>query len=385
MIEIKDKTKCCGCSACMSVCPKSCITMEHDEEGFLYPVTDLNLCIGCNACNRVCPMPKDEIANKPFDGSKAYAAFSINKDILLGSSSGGIFSLLASKIIKRGGAVFGAAWENDIIRHIRIDTLGELSSLRGSKYVQSDVNSTFREVKELLKKGLPVLYSGTPCEIGGLKSYIKKDYGLLTTVEVACHGAPSPKVLSLYLDNLKSKYSAKNPKLNFRSKVKGWSDYHVDAYDGKRLLFSQNHKHNIYMRGFLHELFSRPSCHECPFKGNYSKADITLADFWGIETVSPDFPYSSGASLVIVNSKIGADLWQAVNDEIQSQPIELTVALCHNGSLLKSENPHPERKYFFQRLSKDKDVTELIERCIKMRKITRTKLTLTSLLNRFSR
>ena len=384
MIDIKDKTKCCGCSACMSVCPKSCISMECDDEGFLYPQTDLSLCIGCNACNRVCPMPEAPLTGVPFDGSVSYAASSVDNDILTGSSSGGIFSLLASEIIEGGGVVFGAAWDGYTIRHIRVSSIGELSLLRGSKYTQSDVGSTFREVKALLDSGTPVLYSGTPCEIGGLKSFIKKGTDLLTTVEVACHGAPSPKVLSAYLKKLKSDMSVEDIRLDFRSKVVGWNDYHIDAYDGKSLLFSENHKKNIYMRGFLHELYSRPSCHNCPFKGNYSGADITLADFWGIESAIPEFPSESGVSLVIVNNDKGVALWRSIRNLVRCQSIDLSVALRHNGSLSGSEAPHPERGYFFKRLSGCKDIVELIERCLRMRRITRLRLTLASLLKRFS-
>lgn len=382
MITIKDKSECCGCSACASICPKSCISMKSDDEGFLYPHTDVSLCVNCSACNRVCPMPEHAVNIIPFGKSTSYAACSIDDKLLAESSSGGVFSLIASKIIKDGGVVFGVAWEGEKVCHIKVNSIQDLNLLRGSKYTQSDVGSTLREVRNLLEDKIPVLYSGTPCEIAGLKSYIKTNSDLLTTVEVACHGAPSPKVLSAYLEELKSVYGVDNIKLNFRSKVKGWNDYHIDAYNGCQRLLSESHRDNIFMKGFLHELYSRPSCHNCQFKGNYSGADFTLADFWGIETACPDFPSESGASLVIANTEKGKCLWETLLPDLRILPIDLAVALRHNGSLLHSETPHPERSYFFKQMSSEKSIVTLINRCLRMRKIVRFKLILTAILKR---
>lgn len=327
-------------------------------------------------------MPEQKVQITPFENSTAYAAQSIDNNLLKTSSSGGIFSLIASEIIKAGGVVFGAAWDGETVRHIKINSISDLSLLRGSKYVQSDLGTTFREVRALLAAKTPVLYSGTPCEIAGLKSFVKRNKELLTTIEVACHGVPSPKVLSAYLEELKSNYSADDIKLNFRSKVKGWNDYHVEAYDGDLLLFSENHIDNIYMKGFLHELYSRPSCHDCQFKGNYSGADFTLADFWGIETAYPEFPSESGASLVIVNNEKGKCLWQTILSEVKSHPIHLAIALQNNGCLLHSERPHPDRSYFFKMLPDANNIERLINRCLKIRIIVRLKLILTSIFER---
>lgn len=382
MITINDKTQCCGCSACMSVCPRSCISMECDEEGFLYPVTDTRLCIGCNACDKVCPILSPKAERTPFAGSAFFAAYANDCNTLRQSSSGGVFSLLASQTIEEGGVVFGAAWEEDTVRHVQVKNAGELERLRGSKYVQSDVSSTLRQVNELLSEGIRVLYSGTPCEIAGLNSYIKKGKELLTTIEVACHGAPSPKALSAYLDSLKSQFSVDNIRLDFRSKESGWTDYHVRAIDGEKVLNSESHRHNIYMRGFLHELFSRPSCHGCHFKGNASHADITLADFWGVEESIPDFPASKGVSLVIVNSEKGHRLWRCMEARTQSREVNAASALRRNGSLLESTEAHPERKYFFRHLNNGDEFRKLTERCLRLRKTTKARLILGSILKR---
>lgn len=382
MITITDKSRCCGCSACMSVCPRSCISMKSDGEGFLYPVTDTEQCIDCNACNKICPIINLRDTDKPFEESLFFAVYSNDEAVLLQSSSGGAFTLLSEKFIAEGGVVFGAAWDENIVRHVRIDTIEELSRLRGSKYVQSDVNATFLEVKSLLANGIKVLYSGTPCEIAGLNSFVKKGKELLNTIEVACHGAPSPKALTAYLEDVKSQFAAQTIKINFRSKETGWINYSVKAIQSRKTLFMEDHKDNIFMRGFLHELYSRPSCHDCRFKGNASKADITLADFWGIEEILPDFPRSKGVSLVIVNTEKGCKLWDLAKSGARYCKVDSDCAIRNNRSLLESAEAHPERKYFFHHLGRGRDFVPLVEICLRLRTITKVKLFIKSILKR---
>lgn len=349
--------------------------MAVDNEGFLYPTTDIDACINCNACNRVCPVIKlydsEPLKNFPAE-TKAFAAHINDNNILLNSSSGGIFTALASEIIKEGGAVYGAAWVNGKVRHIKVTKLSEICQLRGSKYVQSYIGNCFVEIKELLRQSHHVLFSGTPCQVAGLRSYLNKGYETLLTVEVACHGAPSPKVLQKYMQELREQYS-EDIKLDFRSKLNGdWRNYKVTAYSGDRHFFYEGPKENIFMKGFLRELYSRPICHECPFKAGTSGADITLADFWGIENICPSFPFHQGVNLVLTHSFTGANLFNKL-DCLVKISVPLLDALKNNDALIHNDAPHPERAYFFNNIDK-KSLIPLIEICLHLRTLTRLKI-----------
>lgn len=372
------KEKCSGCTACASICPKHCIEMRPDSEGFLYPVVDEKTCINCGLCNNICPVLSQSEPRQPLH---CYAAQNKDKDVLLKSSSGGIFSLLAQYIIQdKNGVVFGAMWDNERVVHGFIESTDELYKLRGSKYVQSDLKDSFHQVSMFLKAGRYVLFSGTPCEIAGLKSYLRKDYENLFTVDIACHGAPSPKVLSMYIQELKDKYGVDSLFLNFRDKSTGWSAYSVSAYSGDTKLFSEPASMNIYMRGFLRELYSRPSCHACSFKSFRSGSDITLADFWGIEKVCPEFYSEDGISLVLTHSAKAEAVIHRL-ECVTTQVMDLVKAIMQNGALLHSEEPHPERSYFFIHIDK-KTYKELMNKYMDLRLMTRAKLMLKSCLRK---
>ena len=379
MIELKRNQDCCGCTACVSICPQHCITMQEDGEGFLYPVTSLETCTRCNACNKVCPVTLKDCrfevkasSQKVYSAKvKAYAARIENKEILLASSSGGVFTAVASRVIIEGGVVYGAAWVNGEVRHIAVEMTSDLSRLRGSKYVQSSLDGSFCEVRDNLRNGRKVLFTGTPCQIAGLRTFLRKENDNLLTVEVACHGAPSPKVVRYYMQELQQQYGD-DVQLNFRSKRNGWLKYKVTAYSGSKYYFYEGQKENIFMRGFLHELYSRPICYECPFKGGISGADITLADFWGIEEVLPDFPAYDGASLVLTHTAKGENIFKSLSD-LRVDEVLLQQAIKYNGSLVYSEKRHPERRYFFKRLD-GMSYSSLVESCLALRPITRLKL-----------
>ena len=204
--------ECVGCGACENVCPVKAISMQENEEGFLYPVVDSDLCVSCNKCNHVCPVQKNE---KKAVVSKAYAAWNKDDAILRGSSSGGVFSILAQYVLRKGGVVCGAAFdEGNVVKHILVENAADLEKLRGSKYVQSEIGHIFVQIKDLLKSGRQVLFSGTPCQVAGLNSYLEKDFDNLLTVDVACHGVPSPKVWQKYIFELGKDVS----QFNFRDK-----------------------------------------------------------------------------------------------------------------------------------------------------------------------
>lgn len=383
MIELTRKQDCCGCTACMSVCPQHCITMLEDREGFPYPVTDSGICINCDACNKVCPVIKlNGQKRKSYTSStKAYASAVTDENILLNSSSGGLFTAIATSFINEGGVVYGAAWTNGEIRHIAVETATNLERLRGSKYVQSALDSSFVEVRDFLNDGRKVLFSGTPCQIAGLRAFLRKDYDNLLNVEVACHGAPSPKVLRKYMQVLREQYGD-DVQLNFRSKPEGWKKYRITAFTGSKHHFYEGQKENLYMKGFMRELYSRPICHECPFKAGVSGADITLADFWGVENVLPEFPSYNGVSLVLTHTMKAERIFHGLQGVITKE-VELEKAIPQNGALLHSVEPHPERAYFFKHIDK-KAIVRLMNDCLELRRITRLKLTVKAYLRKIA-
>jgi len=227
--------------------------------------------------------------------------------------------------------------------------------------------------------GRKVLFSGTPCQIAGLRAFLRKDYDNLFSIEVACHGTPSPKVLRKYMQVLREQYGD-DVQLNFRSKPEGWRHYKVTAFTGNKHYFYEGQKENLFMKGFLHELYSRPICHECPFKAGASGADITLADFWGIASVLPDFPSYNGASLVLTHSTKAENVFHRLQGVI-SKEVNLEKAIRQNGALIHSEEPHPERAYFFKHID-DKPFVGLMDECLELRRITKFKITLKAYLRK---
>lgn len=302
MIHILDNSECCGCSACLSVCPRECITMHEDKEGFLYPSVDADKCVDCRLCEKNCPElhPGSEIT--PL---KTLAAYNPHQEIREESSSGGMFSLISESVIKEGGVVFGAEFDSNWgVRHTFVETCDELSRFRGSKYLQSVIGDTYSEAKQFLNSGRKVLFSGTPCQIAGLKNYLGKDYENLLTLDIVCHGVPSPMVWKKYLESL-----AIMPvtDVSFRDKKCGWKGYKVKISSAKTDVKEINEffLQNRFMQVFLSDLSLRPSCYNCKFKSGSSGSDITLGDFWGIDRIDPAIDDDRGMSLILVNTSKG--------------------------------------------------------------------------------
>lgn len=301
MLAVVDKKNCCGCGACGDICPKQAITFKADEEGFWYPEVDKDKCVGCHLCEIICPLMKEY---KPQTPRACYSAVNINIEERMASSSGGLFSLLIKRTIEDGGVVFGAAFDDNwMVRHSSADSIQDAYKFKGSKYVQSKVEGCYVEVRELLKNNRKVLFSGTACQIAALNSFLEKEYDNLLTVDVVCHGVPSPGIWNDYLKTIKS--YKKISKINFRDKSTGWRNYSfsVDFSDGSKI--KESHYSNTYMQGFLHDLYLRPSCHYCKFKEGKGGSDITLGDFWGIEKVNSDMDDNNGVSVVLVNTMKG--------------------------------------------------------------------------------
>lgn len=299
MIQIINKENCCGCNACGDICPKQAISFKNDNEGFWYPEVDMQKCIDCSLCEKICPCLNEKETHKPLE---VYAAVNPDEEIRMKSSSGGVFWMLVEHTIGDGGVVFGAAFDDNewMVCHSLAESLEEAKKFRGSKYVQSRVNGCYKEVQDALKLGRKVLFSGTACQIAALKEYLRKDHDNLLTVDVVCHGVPSPGIWNEYIKTLSSTKTIKN--INFRDKRSGWRnyDFSVQFSDGSEL--KESHNKNLYMIGFLHDLYLRPSCHSCKFKACRCGSDITLGDFWGIGKVVPELDDDRGVSIVLINT-----------------------------------------------------------------------------------
>lgn len=345
MIIIKSKYDCCGCGACAQRCPHNAIELTQDNEGFLYPQIDESICIDCGLCERVCPIINQELPSEPI---KTFAAKNNDENIRQQSSSGGIFTLLATKVINNGGvvlgAIFNAKWE---VEHDYTDTIEGLAKFRGSKYVQSKIGNNYILAEEYLKDGKQVLFSGTPCQIAGLKRFLRKEYENLICVDIICHGVPSPFIWQKYIEQY-------NPtelsSISFRDKTNSWKRYEVVIRQEKKTIIRENIDKNIYMKLFLSDLCLRPSCSNCNSKSGKSKSDITIADFWGIQHLYPDFDDDKGCNLVLINSEKGLNLFNKLEcDKIET---DFNTAIKYNPSYIKSVAEPKYRKYFFKNFEK---------------------------------
>lgn len=383
MIQIKDKHNCCGCEACVQICPKHCISFKADDEGFLYPIFEKENCIDCGLCEKICPVIN--IREQVFPRS-VWAAQNLNEDIRKQSSSGGVASMFAEKVVNDGGVVFGALfnekWE---VIHSYVENINELEAFRGSKYVQSRIGDSFINVKKFLKQNRKVLFIGTPCQISGLKCFLRKDYTNLFTVDFICHGVPSPGVFKWYLQETLNKYDAtqrsENKKLftssvdvhsipkgeinlpkgleildiSFRDKQEGWKKYCftlslAESFVNSRkspVLLSDNVTNNIFLKGFCSDLYLRPSCHQCPVRNFNSGSDLTIGDFWGQEYMFPAFDNDTGVSCVICKTLKGEDFFNSIKP-IKKEQKTIDQVLSYNPSLTKSKVESYARKKFWK-------------------------------------
>lgn len=347
MIDIKNKQDCCGCSACAQRCPKQCITMAEDEEECLYPKVDTANCIDCHLCEKVCPVINQDDTRTPLN---VYAAKNPDDTIRMNSSSGGIFTILAVQVIKSGGVVFGACWDDEWnIKHDYAECIDDLAQFRSSKYLQSVIGDTYIKAEQFLKAGRKVMFTGTPCQIAGLKHFLRKEYDNLLAVEVICHSVPSPGVWQRYLaEKLQTLGWNKSDiqHISFRDKKTGWKTYSFVIENRNGNIFTELSSKNAFMRGFLADLYTRPSCHACPAKQLRSGSDITLGDFWGIESLMPKIDNDKGVSAIIVNSDKGKELLHNINVELYE--VSYNELTTRNPALVKSFPITPKRTEFFK-------------------------------------
>jgi coenzyme F420-reducing hydrogenase beta subunit len=363
VIKVVDKSKCSGCHACLNVCPQDCINMAPDEKGFLYPLINEEICNDCNICEKVCPIiNKVEENNQTF--RIGYMAYNKNDSVRTFSSSGGIFSLLSEYIINSGGIVVGSAMSDDCksAKHLIARSIEELSALRGSKYIQSTIGTVLCEIRQYLFDGKLVLFSGTPCQIAALHSFLGKRYDNLYTQDIICHGVPSPLVWNNYIKYLENKYNSIVRTVFFRDKSLGWHEYSllIRFVNGKK--YQKYAWNDTYMKGYLENLFLRPSCYNCSFKTINRQADITLADFWGIQEEYPNFDDDKGVTFVMVNSSKGQKLFQMMEERMVLKKIDIMDALKYNPAVIESVVPHPKSDYFWENYNGD-NLKELVNIC----------------------
>lgn len=347
-LKIKNKKECTGCHACLSACPQSCISMENDSEGFWYPKVNYDNCIKCGLCVKVCPtINKTTVENQPV----AYACINKDEAIRLESSSGGIFTLVAEKVIDNGGVVFGVRFDKDFnIVHSYVENKKELNKFRGSKYVQSKIGETYKQAKDFLENGREVLFTGTPCQISGLKSYLGKDYDNLFCMDNICHGVPSPKVWNKYVSFREGQVGSRTQRIAFRRKDEGWKQYSVSFLFKNDTEYRETLRKDLFMRAFLKDICLRPSCYDCEFKTLHRESDITLADFWGIQRMLPDMDDDKGTSLIFVNSNNGQFMIEKLKDKIICEEVDINQAVSFNSAAIKSVAHNPKRASFFEEL-----------------------------------
>ena len=336
--------------------------MQKDEEGFLYPSVNEKTCIRCDLCNRVCPINKQAIQNmrKPL----AYAAYALKKEIRLQSSSGGIFTLLAEYVLDQNGVVFGAAYDDNwMVHHICIEDKNELWKLRGSKYLQSRVEDTYKIAKKALVEGKMVLYSGVACQISGLKSFLGKEYDNLVTVDVLCHGVPTPKLWEKYIRQHMQQQSSCLKAVSFREKNLGWKKFSMKLVFENQSVYTRPFTQDDFMKLFLKNICLRPSCYDCRFKGINRESDLTIGDFWGIENVLPDMDDDQGTSVVLVQSEKGQQIFKELSKKMRTKEIDVEIALPITAESRHSVAEHPKRKVFFEKIDRWS-----IDKCMKLLK-----------------
>ena len=354
--------ECTGCNACYSKCPVDAIRMEADVEGFLRPVIDMEICTGCELCEKVCPalVPCKILDTRP---PQVFAAWSRDEEMRINSTSGGVFSELAKQILKNGGHVVGARYKPDhTVEHYCISDVKDLPLLRQSKYLQSEMGHTYREVKALMKTGDPVLFCGTPCQAAGLLSYMGKEYENLTVCDFICRGVTSPMVYKMYLADLEKEDSAPVETIHFKNKNIGWNQFctFIRFTNGK--IYQKDRYQDTYMYGYLVPgFYLRPCCYECKFKVIPRVADISLGDFWGIGNTRPHLDKNKGTSIVFINTEKGRELFFAAQQNLVSEECRLEEALGGNPHILHSAAKSKNRKRFFAKLRQTGSFVEVMQ------------------------
>ena len=378
MKEIVEKKRCTGCSACASICPKGAIKLVEDDEGFKHPVIDQDECINCGLCKRTCPVLN---TNENSSLNKCYVAYNKNDKVKKTSSSGGIFDAIARVILKNNGIVIGASFNDEMkLKHIAIEKLEDLEKLKGSKYLQSDLDNVFSYIKENISER-KVLFVGTPCQVAGLHAYLKKDYDNLVCIDLFCHGVPSPKLFSKYIKELENNIDSKVIKYNFRDKKTGWDTYSNTVTFSSNKEISELKSNNSYMRLFLSDIALRESCYNCNFKIGNKYSDITLGDLWGVQKYYPEMYNKTGVSAIIINTEKGQQIFESISNNLEYKECKLEEIIDGNPSL-KSSGKYPSKREEFFKDIDNLDIKELDKKYTNTSVITKFKNKLKKLIKK---
>lgn len=365
MISIQNKVDCCGCNACGDVCAHHAITFKTDHEGFWYPEVDTEKCTNCGLCEKVCPIINvKELKKNDLPQSICYAAEHKNLEVVFDSTSGGLFSALADIMYKSGGYVGGAVFNDDFsVRQYISNDKADLPRLRSSKYLQSHLDGFYKQVRDLLKAGEKVLVCGSPCQMAALRAFLRKDYENLIIADYICRGINSPKVWRKYLDSYEERYGSKVVYCKAKSKEYGWRNLTQKVILANGKAYYETKDQNNFTKGYLQtNAYCRPACYDCKFKGFPRMADITLADFWGIEKIDPSFEKNLGTSLVMINSKKGEPYFEQVKKRINYTQMPFEQSIAGNMALVRSlPASKVDRDSFFADLDK-MTFTELAEK-----------------------
>lgn len=340
MITISDKTLCCGCTACVTACPAQCIVMRRDREGFDYPVINSpDLCLGCGKCEKVCPVLS------PMEKAEPSEVFAARCQAFIdGSSSGGVFPALAEAVLADGGVVFGAVVNEDMtVGHAEAYDMAGVGKMCGSKYVQSDLYASYEDVRYWLQEGRKVLFTGTPCQVAGLHKYLGKAYDGLVTVDMLCHGAPSPGLWEKYVKALERRHGAKMEYVRFKDKSDSWRHYSFTTSFG-----SCQYVDDPYMALFVQDMTLRPSCYKCAMRDGRSGSDIMLSDLWSVQVSAPEMSDDRGVSGVYVYTEKGRQLMAAIASKVDVKPVDMELARMDNGGFNDPAGMPEKREEFFK-------------------------------------
>ena len=364
IINIQKKESCCGCTACASICPESCITMSPDQEGFLYPKVDESLCVQCGQCEKICPSLSGFVSH-PIQA--AYAVRHKADVVLTESTSGGAFTAFAEEVLAQGGVVFGVGFtDNFKIAHMEAqDNSTELSTFRGSKYIQSFLGNTFSRVQKHLLADRSVLFSGTPCQIYGLRNYLGRDWPNLLTVEVICHGTPSPILWDEYLEHQINRYRARPKSISFRKKTYGYHSGTMEIVFDNGRKYTGSARVDYMLKSFFSEISSRPACYSCICKGMERPADLSIFDCWNAGSLVPGLQDDDrGYTNVLVNTAAGANAFDRARLRLEYHPVNAERAIALDGVMVCNyPKKHPDRKKYYNSLCEnglEKTISELI-------------------------
>lgn len=387
MIKISSKEQCCGCNACGDICPKQAISFETDIEGFWYPKVDETKCIDCGLCEKACPVINIERLKRNDYEKPAHTIAAVNKNMRIrwNSTSGGAYTALAEGMLEQGGYISGAVYDKDFsVKSIVTNNPDDLERLRSSKYLQSNTANLHKSIKQLLQKGEKVLACGTPCQMAALRSFLDKDYDNLVIVDIICRGVNSPKVYRAYLDSLEKKFNSKVVYVKAKNKELGWRNL------TRKVTFENGQSYyGVFMdddfrRGYHTNVYCRPSCYACQFKGFPRIADITIADYWGIEKVDKNLDMNIGTSMMLLNSNKGIAYFEKIKDKLEYKETAFESILGGNIALKKPIGPAKiDRKAFFEDLDAH-DFDYVTQKYFPLNK-SREKVSLRSLVKRTKR